>query len=148
MGWNGVKPMSPLGWTGVTWGVSGVEWGENGGWGWSGRLKAQAEGRKAGFAEFRSFDSRLLHPCKPKPSLPGTPIRRSLTMTICCAANFHPAKPTAGSSGTPVCAAQHSTNCDPLPTGLGLGLGDAWVTQGPRKGHPGVTQESPKGRFG
>jgi len=30
---------------------------------------------------------------------------------------------------------------------LGLGLGDPWATQGPRKGHPSVAQGRPKRRF-
>src|SRR5436305_8503268 len=39
-------------------------------------------------------------------------------------------------------------SADALSRGLGLGLGDPWVTQGSRKGHPSVTQGRPKGRLG
>jgi len=37
--------------------------------------------------------------------------------------------------------------CDPLPMGLGLGLGGPWVAQAWPKGHPSVTQGPSKGRF-
>jgi hypothetical protein len=71
-------------WDGLGWHGTPGE-----GVGGSGDLVSGTSGDRkgSGLRRFRSFDSRL---------------RRSLTMTVCSAANFHPAKPTAVSSGTPI----------------------------------------------